>query len=440
MRTPATAIFDIGKTNKKFFLLDPDRNELHQEYRQLEQTEDDDGFPGEDLSALSEWMKDVVAKALRDDRYRVHTLNFSGYGASLVHLDEQGKVATPFYNYLKAFPEALLSEFYEQYGPPEQHDLETASPTLGMLNAGMQLYWLKKVKAKRFDTIRHTLHFPQYLSYLFTGEMVSEPTSIGCHTKLWDFRKKQYHRWVQQEGLEPLFPSIVPTTHSFDTELAGQRLKVGVGVHDSSAALVPYQHRHQDPFILLSTGTWNVSLNPFTEETLTPEELRKDCLTFLDPRGQPVKAARLFLGNELEHQLRRLNAIFDQEADYHRTITPDASLAYQLTSGTSKLLFYPETIDNSIPSEVLTPGRWQPETLGSYEEAYHHVMGGLAVLQRASLLLARGTAPIRQVFIDGGFAHSALFVDMLRRLMPDHTFHPSSLPMGSAYGAAMVME
>ena len=439
MSISATAIFDIGKTNKKFFLLDKDLNELHHDYRQFEEIEDDDGFPGENLAALSEWMKDVLAAALQDARYQVHTLNFSGYGASLVHLDERGQVATPFYNYLKPFPESLRQRFYDHYGTQEQHDLETASPTLGMLNSGLQLYWLKQIKPQQFATIRHTLHFPQYLSYLFTGQLVSEPTSVGCHTKLWDFRHGHYHAWVRQEGLEALLPPIVPTNHSCNIEWRGKPLNVGVGIHDSSAALLPYRQRHPDPFILLSTGTWNISLNPFTQEVLSREELQRDCLTFLDPQGQPVKAARLFLGNELEHQLKRLNTIFHKEADYYRAIPPDEQFSDDLASGTMDSLFYPETIDNPIPSEVLHPGRWQPEALVTYEEAYHHLLGGLAILQKESLLLAQGQSPIRQVFIDGGFANNSLFVGMLQRLLPDHTFHPSSLPMGSAYGAAIIV-
>ena len=440
MRTPAIAVFDIGKTNKKFFLLDPELNELHHEYQRIEETEDDDGFPGEDLSALSAWMKEVMAKAMQNDQYRVHTLNFSGYGASLVHLDERGELATPFYNYLKPFPEDLQQQFYDQYGPPEQHDLETASPTLGMLNSGLQLYWLKQVKPQRFGSVRHTLHLPQYLSYLFTGELVSEPTSVGCHTKLWDFRHGAYHAWVRQEGLERLLPTIVPTDHHFDVKWRGQSLKVGVGIHDSSAALVPYQHRRQDPFMLLSTGTWNISLNSFTKEVLSRHELQRDCLTFLDPQGKPVKAARLFLGNELEHQLKKLNEIFSKNTDDYQAITLDERLLDDLASGTTESLFYPETIDNPLPSEVLPQAdQWHPEALATYEEAYHHLLWGLAVLQRASLRLAQGASPVRQVFVDGGFANNPLFIDMLRQLMPDHTFHPSPLPMGSAYGAAMVM-
>ena len=440
MSTPVTAIFDIGKTNKKFFLFDRDLNKVHYEYLQLEQTEDDDGFPCEDLNVLGTWMREVMNEALRSAEHSVQALNFSGYGASLVHLDAQGRVATPFYSYLKPFPEKLLREFEAQYGPAEQNDLETGSPTLGMLNAGMQLYWLKKTKPRQFAAIRHTLHFPQYLSYLFTGQLACEPTSVGCHTKLWDFQRHQYHAWVHQEGVDRLFPTIVPASHSFATRLLNQEVQIGVGIHDSSAALVAYQHRYQEPFILLSTGTWNICLNPFTEEPLTPEELRKDCLFFLDVRGRLVKAARLFLGNEFEHQVKRLNKTFGKEPEYYRTILGNESITNALASGSIGGQFYPDTIGNLLPTEVLTPHRWQPELFDTYEEAYHHLVWGLAVLQKESLLLAQGASPIHQVFVDGGFAHNVLFIRMLERLLPDRTFRISSLPMGSAYGAAMAMK
>ena len=48
MQIPVTAIFDIGKTNKKFFLFDDDLKEVHQEYQQFDLIEDDDGEPGEE--------------------------------------------------------------------------------------------------------------------------------------------------------------------------------------------------------------------------------------------------------------------------------------------------------------------------------------------------------------------------------------------------------
>ena len=245
MKTPVTAIFDIGKTNKKFFLFDKEFNEVHQQYRQFDLTEDEDGYPCEDLLALTRWMKETFASVLQSPEYEVQALNFSGYGASIVNLDHEGKPATPLYNYVKPFPQEILDAYYDQYGGEERNNLETASPTLGMLNSGLQLFWLKHQKPHLFQKIKTSLHFPQYLSYVFSGKVVSEPTSIGCHTRLWDFERHQYHRWTVEEGIDRLFPKTVPATTSFEVSFNGQPVQVGVGIHDSSSALVPYLKRNK---------------------------------------------------------------------------------------------------------------------------------------------------------------------------------------------------
>jgi len=53
-----TIVFDIGKTNKKFFLFDKNYKEVVREYTELPLTTDEDGYPTEDLSALQNWIKD----------------------------------------------------------------------------------------------------------------------------------------------------------------------------------------------------------------------------------------------------------------------------------------------------------------------------------------------------------------------------------------------
>jgi len=45
-------------------------------------------------------------------------------------------------------------------------------------------------------------------------------------------------------------------------------MKMGFGVHDSSAALIPYLKAQKNPFLLISTGTWSISINPFNKEKL----------------------------------------------------------------------------------------------------------------------------------------------------------------------------
>jgi sugar (pentulose or hexulose) kinase len=440
MTKPVTAIFDIGKTNKKFFLFDEDLQELHHEYFKLPLATDDDGFECDDIYVLSNWIQSTVRKITSSGEYQLKRLNFSTYGATLVHLGEDGKPVTPLYNYLKPFPEELVKKFYSKY-PESEHNLFTASPSLGMLNSGLQLYWLKYTKPELFKQVKYTLHFPQYLSYLFTGKLVSEPTSIGCHTKLWDFALNQYHAWVRDEHLEHLLPEIVPATTTFQAFIGGHAVEVGVGVHDSSSALAAYMMRTHEPFALISTGTWSITLNPFTTERLTADELDRDCLNYLTIQGKPVKASRLFLGHELDHHLQILNTIFQKEARYYKQIKLDPSFMEKVEEGKMKSTFYPSTLNNPLLVQDIFPeNNWRPEKFTTYEEAYHHVIWGLTQLQVASTKLALGKSSVTKIYIDGGFIDNEIFIKLIQFYLPEYTIEVSHMPLGSAHGAAMIMQ
>ena len=106
-----TAVFDIGKTNKKFFLFDQHYREVHKEYIRFKEVEDEDGHPTEDLLALQQWLKDVFHRILDNSKYDVKAINFSSYGASLVHVDENGNPLIPFYNYTKSLPKETVAFF-----------------------------------------------------------------------------------------------------------------------------------------------------------------------------------------------------------------------------------------------------------------------------------------------------------------------------------------
>lgn len=439
MPTQVTAVFDIGKTNKKFFLFDKELREVKQEYTKIPLIKDDDGYPCEDLDQLTRWIRQKIDEICGSADYQLEGLNFSTYGASLVHLDAQGNPITPLYNYLKDFPEGLLQEFFEAY-PEEANNLETASPTLGMLNSGLQLYWLKKTKPEKFKQIRYSLHLPQYVSYLFTGEYLSEPTSIGCHTRLWDYEKNDYHDWVKKEELHNLFPKIVPTTHVAKKNICGNEVRVGVGIHDSSSALASYLVRAKEPFLLVSTGTWSITLNPFTEEALTFGDLQNDCLNYLTIHGKPVKASRFFIGNELDHQLAQLNKLFGKSPAYYKSVEPDEEIIHQIVEGKISNIFYPATIQRTpLIASLFKEDQWEPETHGSFEEAYHQLIWGLVRIQVASLLLAKGNSPITKVFVDGGFVHNKVFIRMLNHFLEGYSLEFSDFPLGSAYGAALMI-
>lgn len=436
---PVTAVFDIGKTNKKFFLFDQNYSVVKKQQNTLDQAKDEDGDPCEDLEMLEEWMEGKLRGAFRDEEFNIESINFSTYGASFVHLNKKGKPATPLYNYLKPHPDDLFDKFYETYGGREQLSLQTASPPMGMLNSGFQLYWLKHKKPVTFADITTSLHLPQYLSYLITGNKAAELTSIGCHTALWDFNRHQYHPWLKQEGLLRLLPSVDPVKSTTDTIYEGVQTRGGMGIHDSSAALAPYLLGLDDPFMLISTGTWSITLNPFNKKPLTFEELEKDCLCYMNIYGDQVKASRLFLGNEYMHQKEKLTEHFSGE---HWQSEPelDVNLINKLikTANTDRKLEL-EQAYNSGPYPQKRPGNWQVDKFDTYKEGYHQLMLDLAAIQAESIKLAQGSKDIEKLIITGGFSQNEFFVKLLASFFPNKKIYTSSLPNASALGAAMVI-
>ncbi len=419
MPTPVIAIFDIGKTNKKLFLFDEAYNIVLEKTVKLNETIDEDGEACEDINALTKWIEDCFYEISLNNGFDVRAVNFSSYGASFVNLGNNGKPVTPLYNYLKAFPEDLKRKFYFDYGGEMTFSMFTASPVLGNLNSGMQLYRLKYTKPALFEKIKVSLHLPQYAAYLFHKQLYSDITSIGCHTNLWNFALNSYHDWVKEEGvlkkLAPIHPSdsVVPVSKN------GLHVLTGTGLHDSSAALIPYLISFPEPFVLLSTGTWCISLNPFTDDPLTVEELEKDCLCYLSYKGNQVKASRLFAGFEHEKQVKRLAEHFHIREDHYQTIEFIPELAQ--STGVDFL----KQEDLSIYS--------------SYEEAYSQLIRSLVTLQVASTKLVLKNTQVKRIFVDGGFSKNPIFMNLLASSFPTIEVYAASMAQASALGAAMAI-
>ncbi|EOZ93485.1 Rhamnulokinase RhaK in alpha-proteobacteria [Indibacter alkaliphilus LW1] len=433
-----TAIFDIGKTNKKFFLFDQDLKEVYKVYHRLDYIQDEDGDDCESIQALTQWVKQTLKEALALPQFLVIKLNFTTYGASFVHIDQMGNPVAPLYNYLKKYPDVILEQFYKKYGPAEKFSRETSSPALAMLNSGLQLYWLKNSKPQTFKKIHRSLHLPQYLSFLFTGKAVSEYTSIGCHTGLWDFAKGDYHHWVKAEGIDRLLPEVVDTTTSFPKTFDRHSMSIGVGVHDSSSALLPYLNSNSEPFALLSTGTWAISINPFNASPLTTEELRKDCLHFLSKKGQPIKISRLFIGEEHKVQIEKLYAYFQLERGYYKALSFEKKL-YQKAKSKNRKRFRFEYLKPEVYGLThATATDWKG--FADFEDAYYSFIHELTDLQVASLsLVLNGDTSVKKLYIDGGFNANPIFVEMLRDKLSGISIETTDFALGTALGAGILV-
>ena len=427
------AVFDIGKTNKKFLLFDVQMKLIFQTEVLFKEIVDDDGFPCDDIESIQTWMNECLRELIVKNGYRIKALNFSTYGASLLYLNNRGETIAPIYNYLKPMPDEVLDGFYENYGGVEEFCRITASPASGMLNSGLQILWLKKRKPQLFGKLKTILSFPNYLSYLFTNKVVADYTSIGCHTAMWNFDDNNYHSWLGDEGIT--LPTPVANSTVFDVAFNGQNIKTGIGIHDSSASLVPYLMASEKPFILISTGTWCIFMNPFNKEPLTDEQLRSDSLCFMSVKQQHVKSSRLFLGHIHDLNVQRLTDYFKvSHAAYKNVQVNDNSLKQMFASGDERKFFAAGVPVDYIDSTV------DLSAFSSFEEAYHRLVFDLVDIAMESLqLIIPDNDKTEVVYITGGFSRNKIFVKLFAARLPKKKVFTSEIDNSSALGAMMVV-
>lgn len=436
MPTPIIAVFDIGKTNKKLFLIDEYYNILWENTIQFQEIVDEDGFACEDIEELTRWVKSSMSEIFTLADFKIKAVNFTTYGASFVNLNKAGKIITPLYNYLKPYPESLLSDFYGKYDANNEFSVTTASPKLGSLNSGLQLYRLKYERPEIFSEVHYSLHLPQYLSYLITKQVHADITSIGCHTALWNFTSNEYHAWLQNEEIAAKLPKLFSSENVLRVTFNGHNLLVGVGLHDSSAALIPYITAFQDPFILISTGTWCISLNPFNKAPITIKELDEDCLCYMEYRGKPIKASRLFAGYEHEQQTKRLAEHYGVATDFYKTVEYDTYIIQSLRKNALN-------IDSKEKNAVLVGDSGFAERdlaeYKSYNIAYHQLMLDIIAQQVYSTRLIIQETAIKMLFVDGGFSKNPIYMYLLADAFPDMEIYASEVAQATAIGAAQAI-
>ena len=441
--TPVIAILDVGKTNKKLFLFNELYEAVWEKTELLPETKDEDGFPCEDLNLLRNWIVETLAASVKAGAFELRAINFSAYGASLVHTGADGEPLTALYNYLKPYPEKLRKQFYDRYGGEPGFSMQTASPVLGSLNSGMQLYRIKNDQPECFSKIRYSLHLPQWLSWVMTGKASSDITSIGCHTNLWNFSLHDYHEWVIKEGMISKLAPIrnSGTVHPFIPRNDVHGLSVltgsavaGIGLHDSSAALIPYLESFREPFVLISTGTWCISMNPFNGDPLTRTELENDCLCYLSFSGRPVKASRLFAGFEHEQQVERLAEYFQKNKNYFQTIVFDPDIVLKLKSRG-------EPDGSNRPAALQAHSGFALRDLAAFDSmewAYHRLLMDIMEEQAASIRLILSDS-VKRIFVDGGFAKNLVYMHLLATAFPLLEVFSAHIAQASAVGAAMAI-
>jgi len=295
-RPEAAAVFDVGKSNVRLSAV----NDLGVALAALERANTVDGsppYPHFDADALYAWLIRGLATLARD--FEIHSVVPVTHGACAALVNDDG-LLLPIMDY----EFRGVGDVDPDYDALARDFARTASPKLPAgLNLGRQLFWQQRQFPREFG--RATIvPYPQYWAARLGGVRAWEPTSLGCHTDLWDPKRGDFSsfakkvRWDSRFGrrasawtsLGPPLPEVVAATG------LSSECKILTGIHDSNASYLAHRATREQPFCVVSTGTWIVVMAHGSTLEVLREEL--DTLANVDAYGNPVPTARFMGGRE----------------------------------------------------------------------------------------------------------------------------------------------
>jgi len=378
-----TLVFDVGKTHVKTSLLDTDGN----------------------VDVIWHWLGEQVLELSEDHIIKAISIATHGATAALVDVNTEA-LLLPVMDY----------EFDDYPELPEDYDglrdifAKTGSPPLPAgLNLGRQLHWQSTLLDKADKTHATLLFYPQYWSWRLTGRMACEPTSLGCHTDLWDLQADAPTDLLTRFGLGHALPPCVkpwePLGHIRPDIAKAWNLPedclIWPGLHDSNAGYAPYLRipKAERPTII-STGTWAVIMDGDAAlDTLDPA---RDMLINLDATGAPLATARYMGGREFERVCELLNA--------------DMSSTFTIGD-----------IETIINSEILILPCFASGT-GPYPAGYGRATNNLingkagatlySALMLADIVTRLTPNTTRPIVVEGSFAQNDVLCGLLAALLP----------------------
>ncbi len=419
----AIAILDIGKTHLKVALV--------AQGRVIELRRGDSGEgpapPYLHLPTEAQWSW-VVAQLRELSRLaNITDLVPVAHGASIAIIDDRGLVL-PMLDYQQE-----IADFDRDYEKLARNFAATLSPRLPCgHNPGRQLFWLQRKFPREFARATAILGQAQYWAWRLSGIAVTELTSIANHTDLWHPRAKDFSALVSKAGWRKLFPPIRAASEVIGVILPEVAMQTGLpatcrvraGIHDSSAAFLRWRLRLDEPFTVLSTGTWII---PFAAGGEVPAAgARLDCLGNVDALGNLVASAR-FMGGR-EYEVIRGDAAEDSGTAEQRLADLVARPCFALPAFSDQGGPFAGQRGRFTDLDGNAALPWRRATLAALY---------CALMTDLQLGLLNASGPI---LVEGPFATNDVYIAALGALRPGSTVHPSLETLGTSLGAAMLVD
>ncbi len=295
------AIIDIGKTNAKLALVDPETLAEVAVVTRPNTVLLGPPWPHFDLEGHWEFLLDSLKTF--HATHGIIAISVTAHGASCVLLDANGDMAAPMLDYEHPGPDDLAVA-YNRLRPPFS---QTGSARLaGGLNVGAQLHWMFHQDPTLRERTAQILTYPQYWAYRLTGVASTERTSLGCHTDLWNPSQDAPSSLVKTLGVQGKIAPVRMASDVLGMITADVATQTGLsrdtpvtcGIHDSNASLLPHLMTRTAPFSVVSTGTWVIAMTIGGSAPELDEE--RDTLVNVNAFGDPVPSARFMGGREFE--------------------------------------------------------------------------------------------------------------------------------------------
>ncbi|MCP8893898.1 carbohydrate kinase [Shinella daejeonensis] len=410
------AVFDLGKTNSKLFVVSAD-GVIVDEARTRPVWREEEGLRILDDAALFDWMRGELRRVVAE--HGVGRMCFSGHGCTFA-LTAGGRLLHPVLDYEQEPPADIAARI----DPLAPDFSETFSPPLPLgLNYARHILWLGERQPDLLARTQAILAYPQFWGWKFTGRAVSEVSYLGCHSNLWAPLKDDFSSLVDRMGWRKKMPAFAPAGSVIGSHRVvlndGSLRDVAVhnGVHDSNSALYFYRSLGFSDFTLVSTGTWVIVFNPASPlEALDP---RRDMLANVTVDHRPVATIRFMGGREYEVASGGWNRPVGEAA----IASVIAKRAFALPSFAA---------GGPVPGHE---GRFVGPTVEGEEKAAAALLYVTLMTDLSLDLMGSGNT----IVIDGGLVKTGLYAALLAALRPGQTVHTSGNPEGSAFGAAALV-
>ena len=448
------AVFDIGKTNKKLLIYDPGLNILKIEKIKIEEFSDGD-LKHDNIPEIESWIIDSLKKNAQE--FNIRAISISAHGATFTCIDESGNLAIPELSYTTDPGDDFHEAFFNEMGSRELLQNETCTPDFNvLLNVAKGIKYAQNTFGDQFNQVSHILNLPQYFSYKLTGTVSADPTYVGCHTHLWNFRENNWSRVVDKLNIRSKLPKKLlkpwDTVGNINKQVAEQtglsaETLVTTGIHDSNASFLPHiiSSDGQD-FILNSTGTWCVIMHEREKVHFNRDELGKVVFYNLSAFNSPIKTAIFMGGLEFE----AYDSLIEGKASDFCAF--DATL-YQKIISEKEIFILPGItrgtgqFPNSSPRvfeygktysyEDIKSRKVSPQCFKDPHTAFAVLNLSLAIQTKVSLdrVDMQNGLPI---YTEGGFSNNEAYNILAGGFYPDSDVFLTNLKEATSFGAALM--